>query len=96
MDRKEALKTIADTIAEGFTVGDRIFALENEEEQALKVAIEALQEPERKKGHWKVKGIAEVCDQCGKSLVIEQCDAEMNYCPFCGADMRGEEEWANQ
>lgn len=44
MTREEALNIINDIIAEGFIVGDSIFALEDEEEQALKVAIEALQE----------------------------------------------------
>ena len=40
-------------------------------------------EPERKKGKW----IDLKCDQCG------QVDtSKPNFCPYCGADMRGEEE----
>lgn len=61
-------------------------------DQQAKNVEKLLKESERKKGHWKADGIAMVCDQCGKKLVVEQGDADMNYCPHCGADMRGEEE----
>lgn len=57
-------------------------------------------EPERKTGHWIDDGIDGCgalmieyrnikCDQCGwsSSLVIPR-----NFCPNCGADMRGEQE----
>ena len=60
-------------------------------------AIEALPsaQPERKKGKW----IDETfepwglvyhpykCDQCG-----EHSEADSNFCPHCGADMRGEQD----
>ena len=39
---------------------------------------------------WESNGIAMKCNQCEKCLVIEQGDAEMNYCPNCGAKMDGE------
>ena len=47
-------------------------------------------EPERKKGHWidtdnyyqRWK-----CSECG----YHTRDAEPNYCPHCGADMRGDQ-----
>lgn len=45
-----------------------------------------------KHGHWTANGIAHVCSLCGRSFVIEQGDADMNYCPHCGARMDGEAE----
>lgn len=105
MDRKEALKIIADTIAEGSTVGDRIFALENEEEQALKVALEALREPERKKGQWerfhKYENGSDKwgykCSECGNEIYDDDSSIiknflTPNFCEHCGADMRGDGE----
>ena len=44
MSRKEARDIIHDIIAEGFPVGDRIFSMDEEEEAALRVAMETLQE----------------------------------------------------
>lgn len=29
------------------------------------------------------------CNICHKWLIVEQGDADMNFCPNCGADMRG-------
>lgn len=31
------------------------------------------------------------CNQCGKWLVFERGNAEMNYCPNCGAYMKGDQ-----
>lgn len=45
---------------------------------------------EVKHGEWNYIGIAYECNLCGKSLVVEQGDAEMNYCPHCGTKMDGE------
>lgn len=65
---------------------------------AIHVVTLALQEPERKKGQWKL--IEEDwnvyrCSVCGEDWVLETSTPEennMNFCPFCGADMRGDEE----
>lgn len=54
--------------------------------------------PSRQRGEWQkeIKGngwnewSVLTCDQCG--AVIENPTFETNYCPNCGADMRGEEE----
>ena len=82
MDRKEARDIIHDIIAEGFPVGDRIFSMDEEEEAALRVAIEALQE--RPKGRWdrKTRFLGD-CSECGVRATIS-----CNFCPNCGADMR--------
>ena len=51
--------------------------------EALSLAIKALQEPERKKGQW----VNLTCTECGQFDFTKP-----DYCPSCGADMRGEEE----
>ena len=49
-------------------------------------------EPERKKGKWEVVDEAEPrrygCSECG----CLSWYGLYNFCPYCGADMRGEEE----
>lgn len=59
--------------------------------EALSIAIEALQEPEQKKGQWEN---GEPCPICGedrfKDLYADiWADWEPPFCPNCGADMRG-------
>lgn len=63
-------------------------------ERAVNMAIKALEEPERKKGEWILPNnpIAVslnewICSEC-KYLI----DGKHNFCPYCGADMRGEKE----
>lgn len=66
--------------------------------EACGMGIKALHEPERKKGQWEL--IEEDwnvyrCSACGEDWVLETATPQennMNFCPFCGADMRGEEE----
>ena len=64
---------------------------------ALHKALEALGQPERKKGKWKIDwdwGLA-TCTNCNHDY--DDADNgyllgnEMRYCPFCGANMEGEE-----
>lgn len=40
-------------------------------------------------GKWTVTPIYIKCSECGESFML----FPQNYCPYCGADMRGEEEW---
>ena len=49
-------------------------------------------QPERPKGEWihQSKFSRIECDQCGK--VFRNTFAPKNFCPNCGADMRGEQE----
>ena len=48
--------------------------------------------PERPKGEWiyQTKFGRIECDQCGK--VFRNSFAPKNFCPNCGADMKGEQE----
>ena len=71
-------------------------------EQALSEIREMLEsDPERKKGKWIETddgwdGTYYVCSVCKCPWVItiegNPMDNEMHYCPFCGADMRGEDD----
>ena len=62
--------------------------------EACDKAIEALKEPERKKGQW-VDGESK-CPVCGEDK-FKNLDADIwadwkpPFCPNCGADMRGEQ-----
>lgn len=43
MDIKNAIDIIHDVVNEGFTVGDRVFSIDDEEREALETAISALE-----------------------------------------------------
>lgn len=69
--------------------------------EALNMAIEALQEPERKKGQWEDFDYdnSYLCTSCGEIWTLNDGTPEennMNYCPNCGADMRKNEEELKQ
>ena len=55
-------------------------------------------EPERKKGKWHQRFYSQiemmVCSECGEefSYDAETGVRDYNFCPNCGADMRGKEE----
>lgn len=57
-------------------------------------------EPERKKGKWKRKIVDSgynadwVCSECGDRWKYDFIN--FNFCPNCGADMRGEENGKNK
>ena len=69
-----------------------------ENNEALDVAIKALQSAEPKRGKW-IKtarwGRVYYCDQCRNYLDFDGVNAgrgSTNFCPNCGADMRGEQD----
>ena len=79
---------------------------EKEYDEALKMAIETLEESERKKGKWICdEGPYECyrCSSCGKDWLEWWADVgdsdwmskKLKYCPNCGADMSGEEKREN-
>lgn len=54
-------------------------------------------EPERKKGTWTGNGFEPLhCSECGKMTNgqdrVPWADKFFNFCPNCGADMRGEQD----
>lgn len=57
-------------------------------DEAPTVEVEPVRRGVWEIGSWNI-GIK--CSECGKWLNIEQGDADMNYCPHCGANMKGEE-----
>ena len=60
--------------------------------EALDMAIKVLeQNPKRIKGSWLHVGHDEYqCSCCGFSFIADDTEDE-NFCQFCGADMRGEQ-----
>lgn len=90
MNRKEALK-YAKFRLECYSKGDEEYT---EHGEFLVAAIEALQEPERKKGQWigdfdHSKYNDWHCSNCGKYYPERNKKLLGDYCPWCGADMRG-------
>ena len=67
-------------------------SLSGEYRKALRMAISALSQPQRMKGRWiRYPKICKVeCDQCGKRFRTDF--TPRNFCPSCGADMRGEQD----
>ena len=111
MDRKEAIERIQEVMTiirtqhmckdmDGeCTTEDRETYIQRFE--ALRMAIEALQEPERKKGKWEDFDYdnSYLCTSCGEIWILNDGTPEennMNYCPKCGADMRKNEEELKQ
>lgn len=83
--RKEAIKIIEHL---------KLIVSSEDYKEAFSIAIEALQEPERKKGRWEN---GEPCPICGedrfKDLYADiWADWQPPFCPNCGADMRGKQE----
>lgn len=84
MTREEAIEYL--------TILGGIGGINDKEAMALEIAIEAL-EQEPRKGHWDIKdNMWWVCSACGcKTRMMKKYNVP-NFCPACGADMRGEEE----
>ena len=74
--------------------GKEVPAFLEDDIAALKLAIEALSQPERPKGRWEEYGYKWKCSECGGKINIDGTPQEngLHFCPNCGADMRGEEE----
>ena len=65
--------------------------LSGEYRKALRMAVDSLEQSARKTGKW----ISGKCDQCGGSAPfwsMASTYCESDYCPNCGADMRGEQD----
>ena len=88
MTREEAIELIHDIQT------DAVYSILPEEKEALDMAISALKE-NRPKGEWDVncQGIV-FCSKCKKVINhnydIDYMESHFNFCPNCGADMRGE------
>lgn len=54
----------------------------------LDLIYELIEKLERPKGAW-IKDDMFECDQCHHRMIVG--DGAYNYCPNCGADMRGKE-----
>jgi len=67
--------------------------------EAVEIAIQALSaQPERKKGKWievddYYNRISGRCSICGWEALLYETDVVgMDFCPNCGADMRGDND----
>ena len=58
-------------------------------ESAFEMAIEALEQPERKKGKWTGEN---ACEFCGFQPWYERDIHTLSYCPSCGAEMTEDNE----
>lgn len=87
IDRQAAIDAVRSYYDEQYALCDSIEEL-----------IEKLPSAERKKGHWVSTddgwdGEYFVCSECGCPWTLIEGSPEdngMNFCPNCGADMRGE------
>ena len=61
--------------------------------EAVDMAIEALKEPKRKHGKWRVYEGQMTCLCCKTTFYTDMCEYIAGnvpkFCPRCGADMRG-------
>lgn len=94
---QKAIEVLSDVLTEGFTIGDRVFGLGDEEEQAINTAIEAL----KKRIPAKVEEIhvdEYYCPACGAENNADQGKAPDDFCPCCGQalDSEGAEDPAEE
>ena len=77
-----------------------IIMCDGDYKEALKMLIDKIEhaptiESERKKGKWEITnlgavGVFDSCSECKR--VVKHKAPFYNYCPHCGADMRGKAE----
>lgn len=106
MDRNEIIERLEEIAKHAVhTAGEKRFVMSLDDGIALHEAIDILKkpevlahgegelsaQPERKTGKWILiaDGYTDYvkCDQCGNISYVER-----NFCPSCGADMRGEQD----
>ena len=86
MTREEAIMAVKEVTGMSLPWNDRHY-------EALQMAIKALDEPEPKTGNWEIYVISAYdgegckCSECGFEGV-----PYWDYCPNCGADMRGKQD----
>ena len=68
---------VPDKLAEGFMQMEKLI-----KEQPSVEAVPVV------RGEWEDNPYIWECNQCHKWLLVENGDADMNFCPECGADMR--------
>ena len=88
MDRVEIIHRLWQLKATAKATNDR---------EALDLAVEALIEPERPKGEWIDKNGWSYCSNCERATMPQNNGCEIEpcrppFCPWCGVDMRGDEE----
>lgn len=103
MDKNEIIERLREIAKHAvYTIDEEPFIMSLDDGIAVYEAIEIIQQsqPERPKGKWipqdhnKSNGFATTlvyyfpkCSECGHSG-----DSAFTFCPWCGADMRGEQD----
>ena len=104
INRQKAIKRAKEILYEKMTEVELYYAaydrypddIDAEYTWALAMAIEALSQPERPKGRWELiqdDWNVYQCSECKEWWTLESGTPQensMNFCPNCGADMRGE------
>ena len=83
-------------IPENFYKGVKVVIEESEDitEEVVTLPMECIANgTPLPKGKWEVKGQDIYCSICGEQSAYNVWGASMfsNFCPYCGADMRGDE-----
>ena len=92
ISRQAALDAIRSIKAITGTSDDTILLIDKAEAQTELMMLPAAQ-PQRMKGRWIRDDFGSFCESCGLYAYLDKFGEvwESNYCPNCGADMRGEQ-----